>query len=147
VTGPTIVQIDTTPIAQLIAQMQRKQERETPSPLRSKILDLSKRILVFALDREREEPPRTVPHGATPQDTQKIMEAEWSAGVRFSNETSAKFMAVFGSDLGVMLHETDVLGINTKQVSWDCQNASIPMLIQRCGVELSALADQVPSGK
>ncbi len=132
--------LDPRALAQAYAALARQEKQNNQSPLSNKLLALSKRILVFALERGRLVPQRSV---SFDRDT---VDKEWQDGVRFSQETQNQYALKFGAELAALIGEVKATGVDTDDWDWRCGAAyagSTLMSIQQCASQLGVFADQV----
>ncbi len=140
---PLVIQntIDPKALAAAMAEVEQHQKSESnQSPLATKLLALSKRILGFTLERGRLSPRRTVPKNSDE------MNSQWSAQVTFSQETQNQYALNFSAELAALLQEVKATGVDIDNWEWRCgpiYGGSTLSGIQECAAQLGVFADQV----
>jgi hypothetical protein len=104
---------------------------------------LSTDILRWFLNRMENEPrfPPSGTNGKPPTIEQN--EAANYQRIKFENAVWADFVTEFGTRLGYTFEDAREVGIDTKQIQWDCSQSQTVLTIQKCGVELGSLAQRL----
>jgi len=147
--APVPVQIDEPTLIRTIVDLEHKAHQETISPIRSRILDLAKRILTFSAERERLLPALVAPPpGQDPSKTLEFLNQQSTRRGKVIRETEGQFNTAFSADLAVLLDQLSSMGVDARNIQWECQQTSgESILMQRCATGLAALSNRVPLGK
>ncbi len=124
-------------------------QASTDSPLRARVLGLSKHILQFAFDKAKEEPgPLQVKPNATLAQQMEDAEARRQAFLRFSNETQRQYSVAFDGEVASVFSAMELEGIVIDKANdaYSCYGsfaASTIDGIRRCGQILRIYADKL----
>ena len=147
---PLIIQttINPTEIIKALSLVTKQQEEHTirTPPLKAKLLDLSKRILTFALGKSQDQPISTINSFGT-SSIEDQAERQRVAFIRFSNQMQSEYATAFDAEIVSALNELRTQGIpvsNNWFTACNSQFAGVLVsTVQRCGTQLRVFADQI----
>jgi len=142
----TMVMLEPRSTARRLAEIRKQEQDQSQSTLKKEILDLSKRLILFAAERGKVQPHQPARSGPGPRfrntpEWQKYQTDE----KQFVTESRDQFTKKFESRLTSVFSQLRDKDLDVDSVLSLCSsnNASSPSTIQQCGAQLRVFVDEV----